>query len=54
VADPTGVGDAFFAALLDGHLSGAEPLVAAAAASRHAASYLRARALPLSAKGVMP
>ena len=42
VDDPTGVGDAFFAAYLDAVLAHADPLGAARAASAHAARFLQA------------
>ena len=54
LADSTGGGDAFFAALLDAHLAGADPLGAATAATRHAADFLRSRALTDNSEGVPP
>jgi len=44
VADPTGAGDAYFAAFVAALAAGRSPIEAARAATRHAAEYLRAKA----------
>ena len=52
VDDPTGAGDAFFAAFLDAMLDGADPPGAARAASAHAARFLRSRSADAQSEGV--
>lgn len=54
VADPTGVGDAFFAALLDACLSETDPITAVTTATSHAAVYLRTRAGAGRLAGIEP
>ncbi len=44
VSDPTGAGDAYFAAFIAAFVAGRSPIEAARAATRHAAAYLRAKA----------